>query len=158
MNPKASKVNHYYMFIVVNLGALPHASDFRIERRQIVIPCRMQDANSGSLKPNCQQTEYPLTNGMSYRDQAKNLNSITHPFDQQTFSPLDPTAGWLSHLALSIDVFVIVDFDVLAQASNFRVERRQVVFPCWMQDSNPWSPEPADGMPLTNTLSNRWWS
>ena len=33
-------------------------------------------------------------------------------------------------------IFVVVDFDALAQASGFRIERIQVVFLCWMQDSN----------------------
>ena len=34
-------------------------------------------------------------------------------------------------------IFVVVNFDALAQASDFRIERRQVVFLCGMQDSNP---------------------
>ena len=34
-------------------------------------------------------------------DQAKNLNSIARPYHQQTWSPLDPTASWLLHLALA---------------------------------------------------------
>ena len=29
------------------------------------------------------------------------------------------------------------NFDALAQASDIRIERRQVVFLCWRQDSNP---------------------
>ena len=29
-------------------------------------------------------------------------------------------------------VFVVVNFDALAQASDFRIERRQAVFLCWM--------------------------
>ena len=29
----------------------------------------------------------------------------------------------------------VVNFDALAQASDFQMERRQVVFLCWMQDS-----------------------
>ena len=65
-------------------------------------------------------------------DQAKNLNSIARPYDQRAFSPLDPTAGWLSHLALAIYMFVVVNFDTLAQASDFLIERRQFVFICWM--------------------------
>ena len=76
-------------------------------------------------------------------DQAKNLNSTARPYDQRAFSPLDPTAVWHSHLALAIYMFVVVNFDALAQASDFRIERRQVVFLCWMQDSNPeglWNP------------------
>ena len=31
----------------------------------------------------------------------------------------------------------VVNFDALAQASDIRIERRQVVFLCWRQDSNP---------------------
>ena len=42
------------------------------------------------------------------------------------------------------NIFVVVNFDALAQlqASDFRIERRQVVFLCWMQDSNPGSQTP----------------
>ena len=32
-------------------------------------------------------------------------------------------------------IFVVVKFDALAEASDFRIERRQVVFLRWMQDS-----------------------
>ena len=35
------------------------------------------------------------------------------------------------------ELFVAVNFDILAQASDFRIERGPVVFPSWMQDSNP---------------------
>ena len=46
------------------------------------------------------------------------------------------------HLAFApgsgdIYIFVVVNFDTLAQASDFRIERRQVVFLCWKQHSNP---------------------
>ena len=34
-------------------------------------------------------------------------------------------------------MFVVVNFDALAQASDIQIERRQVVFLCWKQDSNP---------------------
>ena len=40
------------------------------------------------------------------------------PYYQRAFSPLDPTAIWLSHLALAIYMFV-VNFDALPQASDF---------------------------------------
>ena len=83
-------------------------------------------------------------------DQAKNLNSTALPHDQRAFSPLDPTAVWHSHLALAIYMFVVVNFDALAQASDIRIERRQVVFLCWEQDSNPSvsdTKSPADWMP-----------
>ena len=59
----------------------------------------------------------------------KNLNMTARPFDQQAFSPPDPTAIWHSHLALKICIFV-VNFDALLQASDF-------VFLCWKQDSKP---------------------
>ena len=67
----------------------------------------------------------------------KNVNSTARPYDQQAFSPPDPTSIWHSHLALAIYIFVVVNFDALAQASDFRIERRQVVFLCWEQYSNP---------------------
>ena len=72
-------------------------------------------------------------------DQAKNLNSTARPYDQRAFSPLGPTVSWLSHLALAIYIFVAVNFDAQAQASDFRIERRQVgnsvrviVCPFWL--------------------------
>ena len=37
------------------------------------------------------------------------------------FIPLDFTAVWLSHLALAIYTFVVVNFDALAQASDIRI-------------------------------------
>ena len=59
-----------------------------------------------------------------------NLNSTARPYDQQAFSSPDPTVILHSHLALAIYIFVVVNFDALAQASDF------VLF-CWKQDSNP---------------------
>ena len=69
------------------------------------------------------------------RIKLKNLNSTACPYDQQAFSSSDTTAIWHSHLAIYI--FVVVYFDALAQASDFRIERGQVVFLCWNQDSDP---------------------
>ena len=91
-------------------------------------------------------------------DQAKNLNSTASPYDQRAFSPLDPTVSWLSHLALAIYIFVVVNFDALAQASDIQIERRQVVFLCWMQDLNPGSQtlnRQQTECSLTNRLSYR---
>ena len=151
---------HTYMFVVVNFDALPQASDIRIERRQVVFLCRMQDSNpSGSQTPTRQQTECPLTNRLSYRGSSKNLNSTARPYDQRAFSPLDPIAVLHSHLALTIYMFVVVNFDALAQASDIRIERRQVVFLCWEQDSNPSGSQTPTRQqtecPLTNRLSYR---
>ena len=67
-------------------------------------------------------------------DQAKNLNSTARPYDQRAFRPLDPTPSWLFHLSLAIYIFFVVNFDALAQASDIQIERRQVLFLCWMQD------------------------
>ena len=53
----------------------------------------------------CWQTDWAI------EDQAKYLNSTARPYDQQAFSPLDLTASWLSHLALAIYMFVVVNFD-----------------------------------------------
>ena len=69
------------------------------------------------------------------RIKLNNLNSTAHPYDEWAFSPLEFTADWLSHLALAIYLFVVVNCDALAQARYFLTERRQVVFLCWMQDS-----------------------
>ena len=76
------------------------------------------------------------------RIKLKNLNSTACPYVQRAFSPLDPTVSWLSHLALAIYIFVVVNFDALAQASDIQIERRQVVFLCWIQDLNPGSQTP----------------
>ena len=84
-------------------------------------------------------------------DQAKNLNSTSRPYDQLAFSPLDRTVSWLSHLALAIYIFVVVNFDALAQASDIQIERRQVVFLCWMQDLNPWTQNQ-----IASRLDARW--
>ena len=94
----------------------------------------------------------------AFEDQAKNLNSIARPYDQRAFSPLDPTVSWLSHLALAIYMFVVVNFDALAQASDIQIGRRQVVFLCYMQDLNPGSQTPnrqQTECSLTNWLSYR---
>ena len=55
------------MFVAVDFHALPQASDIRIERRQVVFLCWMQDSNPGTLTPNRQETECPLTNWPSYQ-------------------------------------------------------------------------------------------
>ena len=92
------------------------------------------------------------------QDQAKNLNSTARPYAQRAFSPLGPTVSWLSHLALAINIFVVVNFDALAQASDIQIERRQVVFLCWMQDLNagPQTPNRQQTeCSLTNRLSYR---
>ena len=58
-------------------------------------------------------------------------------------------------------MFVGAIFDALATGKWYRIERRQVVFFCWMQDSNPGSLEPnlhQTECPLTNRLNCGGWS
>ena len=58
----------------------------------------------------------------------------------------------------TIIMVFVVNFDALAQASDIQIERRQVVFLCWMQDLNPGSQTPnrqQTECSLTNRLSYR---
>ena len=124
------------VFVVVDFDALAQASDIQIERRHVVFLCWMQDLNPG---PRHQIPDWMLADKPTEltRIKLKNFNSTARPYDQRAFSPLDPTVSWLSHLALAIYIFVVVNFDALAQASDTQIERRHVVFLCWMQDLNP---------------------
>ena len=89
------------------------------------------------------------------RVKAKYLNSTTRPYDQRTFSRLDPTSSWLSHLDLATYMFVAVNYDDLAQARGFRIDRGQIVFLCLMLYSNLGSQAPNPQQtecPLTKQL------
>ena len=57
----------------------------------------------------------------SVEDRAKNLNSTARPYDDWPFSPFDFTVVWLSFLALAIYMFVVVNIDDLAHASDIRI-------------------------------------
>ena len=62
------------------------------------------------------------------------------------------------HTCIHTYMFVVVNFDALAQASDIWIERRQVVFLCRMQDSNPRSQTTIRQQTeclLTNRLSYR---
>ena len=124
------------MLVIVDFDALAQASDFPIERRQVVSLCWMQDLNQGLCNRISSRLNYRLKNDWAIEDQAKHLNSTACPYDQRAFNPFDPTAIWLSHLVLAINMFVVFNFDALAQTSDFQIERRQVIFLCWMQDLN----------------------
>ena len=58
------------------------------------------------------------------------IHPIPHPFPCPRPLPSAP------YHVTKVCMFVVVNFDALAQASDFRTERRQVVFLCWMPDSN----------------------
>ena len=85
-----------YAFVAVNSNVLAQASYFLIERRQVA-ECRIWTQclwNWITSRLNAHwQTDWGIED---------HLNSIAHPYDQRAFSPLDPTAGWLSNLALAI--------------------------------------------------------
>ena len=120
------------IIIVVNFVALAQARYFRIGRRQVVFLCWIQDSNpEGLWNQISSRLNVHSQTVWAIEDQAKNLNSTARPYDQRAFSPLHPTAVWHSHLALAIYMFVVVNFDALAQASDFQIERRQIVFLCW---------------------------
>ena len=128
-----------YTCFFLNFDALAQASDFRIEKRQVVFLCWMQDSNQGHWNRIANRLNGRWQTDWAIEDQAK--NSIARSHDQRAFSPLDPTAGWIWHLALAIYMFIDVNFDARAQARDFRIEKRRAVFLCWMQDSNqgPWN-------------------
>ena len=97
----ACKCFDLYMFVFVNFDTLTQVSDFRIERWRVVFLCWMQDSKLGSLRHQIasrlnahSQTDWAI------QDQARNLNSTTHPYEEWAFSPLHITADWLSHLNL----------------------------------------------------------
>ena len=142
-----------YVFDVVNFDALAQASDFRIERRQVVFLCWMQDSNPEGLRNRfSSRLNVRWLTDWAIEDQANKLelDSPSLCSAQRAFSPLHPTAVWNSHLALAIYMCVVVNFDALAQASHFRIERRQVVFLGWMQIRTQRVSEtesPADWMP-----------
>ena len=151
---------HTYMNVVVNFDALAQHRqaifELKGDKLSFSAECRIRTEGLRHLFASrlnaCWQTDWAI------EDQAKNLNTTARAYDQQAFSPLDLTANWLSHLALAIYMFVVVNFDALAQASDIRIERRQVVFLCWMQDSNPRSQTPIRQQTeclLTNRLSYR---
>ena len=69
----------------------------------------MQDSNlEGLWNPISSRLNASWQTDWAIEDQA-NLNSTARPYDQQAFSPPDPTAIWHSHLALAIYIFVVVD-------------------------------------------------
>ena len=92
---------HTYMF-VVHFDALAQASDFRIERRQVVFLCWIQYSNpEGLWNRISSKLNAHWQTDLAIEDQAKYLNPTARSYDQRAFSPLDPTGGH-SHLALAV--------------------------------------------------------
>ena len=97
---------------------------FESKRHSLYLP----PPNAG-FEPRVSGTESPA--GWMLADKPTKLSRIklnlelnSPSYDQRGFIPLDPTTGWLSHLALVIYMLVVtfVDLNALAQASDFRIE------------------------------------
>ena len=109
------------VFAVVNFDALAQASELKGDTLFSSAECRVSETESpADWMPANKPTELS-------RIKLKNLNSIARSYDQQTSNQPHPTAGWLSQLAVAIYMFAVVNFDALAQASNFQIERRHLV-------------------------------
>ena len=55
------------------------------ERRKVVFLWRDQNSNQASQEPTLQKTDCPIQTDGAIDDQAKNLNSTAHPYDERTF-------------------------------------------------------------------------
>ena len=162
LGPTVSWLSHLalaiYIFVVVNFDALAQEAIFKSKGDKLCSSAECRIWTRGPKHPIESRLNAHWQTDWAIQDQAKNLNSTARPYDQRAFSPLGPTVSWLSHLALAINIFVVVNFDALAQASDIQIERRQVVFLCWMQDLNPGPQKPnrqQTECSLTNRLSYR---
>ena len=77
-------------------------------------------------------------------------------------SPLQithPSSFQMCYAGSHMDVllFVVVNVDALTQASDIRIERRQVVFLCWRQDSNPSGSQTPNRQQTERTWMFSWW-
>ena len=118
----------------------------------------MQDSNPRSQTPIRQQTECSLTNRLSFGGSSLKLELDSPSLWSASIQPTRPHCR-LAFAPGSGDIHVcFVNFDALAQASDIRIERRHIVFLCWMQGSNPRSQTPIRQQTecsLTNRLSYR---
>ena len=155
LGPTVSWLSHLalaiYIFVVINFDA-PALFKSKGDKLCSSAECRIW--TRGPKHPIASRLNAHWQTDWAIQDQAKNLNSTARPYDQRAFSPLGPTVSWLSHLALAINIFVVVNFDALAQASDIQIERRQVVFLCWMQDLNP-GPQTPNRQQTVCSLTNR---
>ena len=146
LDPTVSWLSHLavaiYIFVIFNFDALAQAGLFKSKGDKLCSSAEWRIWTRGlrhqiaSRLNACWQTDWAI------EDHAKNLELDSPSRWSASIQPLDPTVSWLSHLALAIYIFVVVNFDALAQASVIQIERRQVVFLCWMQDLNPGSQTP----------------
>ena len=91
-------------------------------------------------------------------DQANTWIRQPVPMISEHSAHLAPLSVTYIHKYIHTYMFVVVNFDALAQASDIQIERRQVVFLCWMQNLNPGPQTPnrrQTECSLTNRLSHR---
>ena len=149
------------MFVVVNFDALAQASDFRIERRQVVFLCWMQDSKLESLETtNRQQTECQQNSNSqtdwALEDQAKTWTQQSVPMMSEHSAHLTLLLfgfhTWLWQYPYSLLILMLWHRQAI-----FLIERRQVVLLCWMQVLRLGSLETPNRRqtecPLTNRLS-----
>ena len=91
-------------------------------------------------------------------DQANTSTRQPVPMISEHSAHLAPLSVTYIHKYIHTYMFVVINFDALAQASDIQIERRQTVFLCWMQDLNPGPQTPNRQQTeclLTNPLSYR---
>ena len=117
LGPTVSWLSHLalaiYMF-VVNFDALGQQAIFKSKRDKLFSSAECRIWTRGPRHQFASRLNARWQTDRAIEDQAKNLNSTARPYDQRAFSPLGPTVSWLSHLALEIYMFVVVNFDALA--------------------------------------------
>ena len=86
------------MFVVVDFDALAQASDFRIERRQVVFLCRMQDWKLGSLRHQFasrlphSQTDWAIDDTHTHTTTHMHTHTYTHTYGRDLYL-VKPTLG-----------------------------------------------------------------
>ena len=105
---------------------------FPNERRQVNFLWWGQDSNPGICETLSPADWMP--GHKPIEDWAIKTHQIACTYDDWAFSPLDTCIHM--YVYGHTYVFAVVNFDALAHASDFQIERRRVVFLCWMQDSN----------------------
>ena len=71
---KSHKLLQYLLLLILMLWH--RQATFGIERRQVISFCWIQDTHPGSQTQNCQQTECPLTNRLSYQGYFHNWSTF----------------------------------------------------------------------------------
>ena len=143
-----------YVFVVVNFDALAQASDFRIERDKLSssAECRIRTQMVSETESPADRMPADKPTELS-RIKLKNLNLTACPYDQRAFSPLDPTANWLSHLALAIYMFVVVNFLCSGTGKRFSNRKEAICLPLLNAGCEP---KVSDRHQIVSILNVRW--